>query len=346
MTKKLAVIFLENPPYLISAEEGKEKNKKNIKNQHSYVWEQMKNSGMSMNHMDMDYYFIWSVFNIYNPYAYIHFGPIKCWKSKHLIDKEVKAAYLCNRKYFNAAEGAIALLYWTGKDKNNESITFDSEFGKHEVKKVHVQINTLLPNDTKENAVIELAVNSFSNVMQNLHAYIGDVHEKSKANLINKEHLLTAIPIWVAAEMDYSENATNPINGQCDFRIIDTENKCADGGTKYQQDTKFLQDCLLYTLCTHKATQGLKSDGMFYKVADELLDNEHKSTEIYKLYKQLVDETGTNGLKNIEKYKSDEFGKLYVERTFGPTINKLCKLLLLFQYETIRPKMLEYELLK
>ena len=64
------------------------------------------------------------------------------------------------------------------------------------------------------------------------------------------------------------------------------------------------------------------------------------------MYRELVDETGVNGLKNIEKYKTDEYGALFVSMTFGDSIERLKRLLSIFQYEVIRPKMLEYELLK
>ena len=120
--------------------------------------------------------------------------------------------------------------------------------------------------------------------------------------------------------------------------------KSGDGGLKYRSDLKFLQDCLLYMLCC--GNYRIDSDAEFYKCCEKELDKEHKENEIYKLYKELVKKTNTNGLKNIEKYKTKEYGDLYVHMTFGPNIDRLKKLLSIFQYEVIRPKMLEYELLK
>ena len=343
--KKLAIIFLENPPYLNPASKAMFLN--NLKFEKSYVRQLMKENKVNMTNLDLDEEFIWSCYNIYNPYAYIHYGPIASWKSKNKMNKEIKAAYMCNRKYFNASE-AVIMLFWLGnKDKNEEEYLCDSDLGKYKIKKVHNQINKLLPNCEKEDAVCYLIVNSFSNTNQNLHAFIGDMETKGKDGFnISRKDLLKSLPVWVASQMNFCSDGKNPVTGDIDFRVIDTIYKCSDSGTKYQKDNKFLQDCLLYTLCTHKYVQLLKSDGLFYKTAEEELDEEHKSTEIYKLYRELVEKTGINGLKNIEKYKTDEYGELFVEMTFGPSIDKLKNLLNIFQYEVIRPKMLEYELLK
>ena len=135
----------------------------------------------------------------------------------------------------------------------------------------------------------------------------------------------------------------NPSTGESDFRVLESINKSADGGYRYLENKEFLQDCLLYTLCTNKHKIENKE---FYRYCEEELDGAHKNTEIYKLYKELVESTGVNGLKNIEKYKTDEYGDLYIYAIYGPTIERLKKLLSIFQYEVIRPKLLEYELLK
>jgi hypothetical protein len=329
MTKKLAVIFLENPPYFGLST----KNDLDTKYEKSYVKEQMKGIKTGFN---LDEEFTWSAFNMYSIYAYIHYGPIRSWKTTHLIDKEVRKAYLCNKKYFNASEGTIALIYWTNKDKNNASIVFDSDLGKYEVKKVHNNIvsNILYRNGTKDNAIIE--INSFGTMLcleRFGQTILEDVHEKQKGFYVDREHLLEQLPLFVVARDSYSLSGKDPYTNQVDYRVLDTIAKTGDGGTKYQKDTKFLQDCLLYTMCcdNHKV-----SSDIFYTTCESLLDDEHKNTELYKLYKQLVDETGINGLKNIQ----------HILGRTNTDINKLKHLLSIFQYETIRPKMLEYELLK
>ena len=328
--KKLAIIFLENPPYFSIINDGREnkgtslfngkKDKKYVK---TYVHTLMPKGGI-----DLDEQFVWSVFELYQAYAYIHYGPIKIWKTVHLLDKEVRSAYLCNKEYFNAYTAALALIYWRNKDVNNDIITFDSELGKYKIKKVHKGINKLI-TDTKENAICSVIIRNSMPLPRMNKLFDAN----TKFCCVNTENLLNILPLYVACRDEYSEYGKNPYNNSVDFRIIETIGKSSDGGTKYQKDTKFLQDCLLWTLCTHK--QDVSSD-IFYTTCESLLDDEHKSTEIYKLYKQLVDETGINGLKNIQ-------------HTLGRTntnINKLKHLLSIFQYETIRPKMLEYELLK
>ena len=330
------IIFLENPPYLNRSQESQNK----TEDKENYVLELMKNTGENTINSDLDYCFIWSVYNIYHADDYIHYGPIKCWKSRHLLDKEVKGGYLCDKQYFNASIGAIPLIYWGSKDIQNEYIDFDSDLGKYRVKKVYTPINRLLPqNDTKENSIISIMCVNFSNIQQNIQSLIQDadipLKYGSKQKYVSKEHLLYSLPVWVAAQINYSADGKNPHTSEVDFRVIETENKCSDGGTKYQNDTKFLQDCLLYTTCTHKYVQGLKSDGIFYKTAYELLDDDHKHTEIYTKYQELVSETGINGLKNIEKVLKKD-----------PRISELKHLLSIFQYDILRPKMLEYELLK
>lgn len=335
--KKLAVIFLENPPYLTYLEE--KTGKKSSKMEHSDVWKYMKDQNVNMDELNLDEQFIWSVFNIYDSYAYIHYGPlktIKISKKRDVASKEIRSAYLCNKKYFNAAEAAIGLIYFRNKDANNESIVFDSEYGKYKIKKVHSPISNFLKND-EENGIVYFQATTYgmSGKLALLNTNILDtqVYYSRFYKKISKNELLNACPIFVAGRDDFSNSGKNPITGQVDFRVLESICKCGDGGTKYQKDTKFLQDCLLYTMCCdkHKVTSNI-----FYTTCESLLDDEHKNTDIYKLYRQLVDETGINGLKNIQKC---------LGRT-STNINKLKHLLSIFQYETIRPKMFEYELLK
>ena len=339
--KKLAVIFLENPPYFNITNTGRNsdrtKDDNTEKHEKTYVQELMPVSGI-----DLDEQFIWSCFNIYKPYGYIHYGPMKSWKSKHLFDKEVKGAYICNRKYFNATESSIALLWLGNKDKENKFIDFDTEVDnkKYRVKKVYNIISKLLPKKV-DDGFLYLDTGRFSSQNQYLHCCLID---DKKKNNINENNILETLPIFVCAFDDYSCSGKNPITDEVDFRIIDTIYRTSDLGNAYKKDKEFLQDCMLYTLCCSK--HKVDSDNYFYEVCDNILDKTHKNSDIYKLYKGLVKETHTNGLKNIEKYKNTEYGDLFVEMTFGDKIEKLKKLLSIFQFEVIRPKMLEYELLK
>lgn len=332
---KLAVIFLENPPYALlnNNKKGGLKSDK-VK---TYVHIQMNSRGW-----DLDEQFVFSAFKYYNIYAYIHYGPIKIWKTKHLVSKEVKEAYLCNRKYFNAGESAIALIRWGKDDKNYEEIEFDSDIeGKFVVKKVHKPISELYKNDA--GGVCFFECKGFGFMAPRLDGGIDD-GVRYKRKWVSKENLLNVAPLFCVSRDEVSETGVIDIKGNKDYRIIDTVYKTSDGGDIYRKDKQFLQDCLLYTLCTQKNTCG--TDSKFFKAAEELLDNKHKSTVIYSIYHELCNTTKLNGLVNIEKYKKEEYGKLWKEHELFPKIKKLKELLREFHINTIRPKMLEYELLK
>ena len=341
--KKLAVIFLENPPYL-----GYRNAKINSgvdKLEHSYVWCQMKEMKVNMDQMDLDEEFIWSCFEVYKPYAYIHYGPLKTVKVRNLVNKEAKAAYLCNRRYFNATDAALGLIWWSSKNKESEYIDFDSDSGKYRVKRVHSPISNLLKSD--EDGVLYVQATNYG-ISGNVGVLTTNILDKPTGpsrwyKKVAIRNIFKICPIFCAGRDDFSMTGINPSTGESDFRVLESINKSADGGYRYLEDKEFLQDCLLYILCTNKHKIENKE---FYKYCEEELDMAHKNTEMYRLYKELVESTGVNGLKNIEKYKTDEYGDLYIYAIYGPTIERLKKLLSIFQYEVIRPKLLEYELLK
>ena len=334
--KKLAVILLENPPYaqINSNKAG------GIKSQYQKTWvhTQMQKRGE-----DLDEQFVFSAFEYYNIYAYIHYGPIKIWKSRHLINKEVKEAYLCNKKYFNAGETAIALLHWTSKNKFYEELHFKNDIDDDfVVKKVYKTISELYEDDGYKNGICIIEARNFSFKSPRLTGSINDGNSYGY-KWVSEENLLNVLPLFCAARDEVSENGTIRDDFK-DYRIIDTVYKTADGGTSYQKDREFLQDCLLYALCSQK--NACSSESKFYAIAEKNLDEEHKNTEIFKIYKDLSNQTGFNGLVNIEQYKKEEFGKLWREHKFYPQINKLKTLLRKLHLEKIRPKMLKYEILK
>ena len=333
--KKLAVILLENPPYA-QTNSNKAGGIKSVY-QKTWVHTQMQKGE------DLDEQFVFSAFKYYDIYAYIHYGPIKIWKSRHLINKEVKEAYLCNKKYFNAGESAIALLYWTSKDKNYEELHFKNDIDDDFlVKKVHKTISEFYEDEGQENGICVIEARNFSFASPRLTGSIND-NAKYGRKWVSEKNLLNVLPLFCAARDEVSENGTIKDNFK-DYRIIDTIYKSADGGTSYQKDKEFLQDCLLYSLCSQK--NACSSESKFYIIAEAKLDKKHKKTEIYKIYKDLCKETGFNGLANIEQYKKEEFGKLWREHKIYPQINKLKIALRKLHLEKIRPKMLEYEILK
>ena len=334
--EKLAVIFLENPPY---AQTNSNK-AGGIKSDYQKTWvhTQMKKKGE-----DLDEQFVFSAFEYYDLYSYIHFGPIKIWKSRHLINKEVKEAYLCNKKYFNAGESAIALLHWSSKDKIYEELHFQNDIDDDFiVKRVHKTISGLYADDGQENGVCVIEARNYSFASPRLTGSINDDAKYGK-KWVSEANLLKVLPLFCAARDEVSENGTVTENKK-DYRIVDTVYKSADRGIAYQKDNEFLQDCLLYVLCTQK--NSCSSDSKFFVVAERKLDDKRKKSKIYQIYSDLSKETGLNGLRNIENYKKEEYGKLWKYHKLYPQINKLKLALKELHLEKIRPKMLKYELLK
>ena len=337
---KLAVIFLENPPYaqLNSNKDGGANYKDKAKYEKTWVHNQMTKGGQ-----DLDEQFVFSAFKYYDLYSYIHYGPIKIWKTNHLVDKEVKECYLCNRKYFNATESAVALIHWSNKDKEVEVIEFDSDFGgKFPVYKVHSTISSLYENDGEEEGVCVVEARNYSFASPRL---TGSLNSDGKYGnkWVKEENLLKVLPLFCVARDEIAEKG-GVDSASKDYRIIDTVYKSGDGGNSYQQDNQFLQDCLLYAICTH--FNQCKTSSKFWNVAERLLDNNHKNNQIYKLYKKLVEDTKLNGLYNIEQYNKIELGKLWKEHFLYPQINELKKQLQSFYINNIRNSMFKYQLLK
>ncbi|MCI5968745.1 hypothetical protein [Helicobacter sp.] len=291
--KKLAVIFLENPPY--AQTNSNKEGGINSKYQKAWVHTQMQKGGE-----DLDEQFCFSAFEFYKPYAYIHYGPIKIWKSRDLINKEVAECYLCNRKYFNASESAIALISWRNEDKFYEKLHFKNDIDDDFiVKKVHSTISSLYEDDGEENGICVIEARNFSFASPRLTGSLNS-NAKYGKKWISEENLLKVIPLFCAARDEVSENGYIR-DGFKDYRIIDTTYKSGDGGIAYQNDWEFLQDCLLYALCTQKNNCDMNSK--FWEVANNLLDSKRKESEIYRIYQWLCNETQLKGLKSIEKYK-------------------------------------------
>lgn len=334
--KDLAVIFLENPPYA-QTNSNKDGGIKSVY-QKTWVHTQMDRGGE-----DLDEQFCFSAFKYYEPYAYIHYGPIKIWKSRDLINKEVAECYLCNRKYFNASESAIALISWRNTDKYYDELHFKNDIDDDfVVKKVKNTISDFFSDDGKENSVCMIEARNFSFASPRLTGSINS-NGKYGTKWVSEKNLLKVIPLFCACRDEVSENGYIRDNFK-DYRIIDTVYKTSDGGTAYQKDKEFLQDCLLYATCTHK--NDCDDNSIFWKVADKLLDKKRKDSEIYKIYKWLCAETKINGIKGIEKYKKNEYGKLWREHNLYPKIVDLKAKLRALHLEKIRPKMLKYEILK
>lgn len=335
--RKLAVIFLENPPYAQtnSNKDGGIKSKY----QKTWVHKQMEKGGE-----DLDEQFVYAAFKYYNIFSYVHYGPIKIWKSRDLINKEVKECYLCNKKYFNAGETAVALIHWTNKDEMYEELHFKNDIDDDfVVKKVHNTISEFYENDGKENGICVVEARNFSFDSPRLTGSIND-DGKYGNKWIKPENLLKVLPLFCASRDEFAETGKRYPGEATDYRVVGTVYKSSDGGTNYQTDDEFLQNCLLYTLCTQK--NGCSTNSKFWAWGEKTLSSNLKNTAIWKLYRELSDETKVNGLKNIESFNKLEFGKLWKEHNLYPKVNSLKELLREFYNENIRPKMVKYQILK
>lgn len=335
--KRLAVIFLENPPY---AQTNANKDG-GIKSKYEKTWvhKQMDNGGE-----DLDEQFVYSAFKYYDLYQYIHYGPIKIWKSRHLINKEIKDSYLCNKKYFNAGESAVALIRWTSVDKNYEEIHFKNDFDDDfVVRKVHNTISDLYSDEGKENSICVVEARNFSFASPRLTGSLND-DGKYGNKWVSSKNLLKVLPLFCVCRDEFAERGKENPGDKVDYRVIDTLYKSSDLGNKYQLDNDFLQNCLLFSLCTQ--LNQCSTNCEIWNWGEKTLKGNLKETPIWILYKELSVETNLNGLYNIEKFNKIEFGKLWKEHNLYPKIEELKKLLREFYNLNIRPKMIEYELLK
>ena len=336
--KKLAVIFLENPPY--AQTNSNKEGGINSKYKKTWVHKQMKGGGGE----DLDEQFVFSAFKYYDLYQYIHYGPIKIWKSRHLIDKEVKDAYLCNKKYFNAGESAIALLRWSNIDKKYEELHFKNDIDDDfVVKKVHKTISDLYNNDGKSKGICVVEARNYSFASPRLTGSIND-SEKYGKKWISEENLLKVLPLFCASRDEFAERGKETQEDAVDYRIIDTIYKSSDLGDKYQKDKIFLENCLLYSLCTH--LNQCSTSCKIWNWGEKNLPERLKQTKIWILYKELSKDTGINGLYNIDNFNKLEYGKLWKEHNLYPKVNELKNLLREFYNKNIRPSMFKYELLK
>lgn len=334
---KLAVIFLENPPYA-QTNANKEGG---IKSKYVKTWvhKQMETGGE-----DLDEQFVFSAFKYYDLYQYIHYGPIKIWKSRHLINKEIKDCYLCNKKYFNAGESAVALIRWTSVDKEYEEIHFKNDIDNDfVVRKVYNTISDLYSDDGKDNSICVVEARNFSFASPRLTGSLND-DGKYGNKWVNSDNLLNVLPLFCVCRDEYAERGKSNPGDMVDYRVIDTIYKSSDLGKKYQSDKDFLQNCLLFSLCTQ--LNQCSTDCKIWSWGEKKLDNSLKETIIWEIYKELSNETGLNGLYNIEKINKLEFGKLWKEHNLYPKTKELKELLRDFYNLNIRPKMFEYELLK
>jgi len=328
--KKLAIIFLENPPYFNAVNDSG----LSIKN---FVF----NVYTGKNRGDSDNLFIWSCWNHFDTFSYIHYGPCRSWKIDNEFDRKLIKGYLCNRKFFNASEASILLGYWSYKKKDVDTITVDSDEGLRKIKKVYNTTTRLYKNEPK-NGIANVNIHGFT--FKENRSILNDKSEQRDFS-ITKKNMLKMLPLWCASHRDF----------QKDYTEIDTIFKTSDGGEKYQRDKHFLNDCGIWTWFTSKNKCSTECEIWNELEKQIFLESKkwsvHKMQQVKKMkniYDELKNMYSINGLFNIIKLKPDKNEPdecmKWVKTEYK--IEQLKSELTKFYDEYILKKLLRYELLK
>ena len=355
---KLVVIGLENPPYSEPQAEATRGGKTH--KQVSWIKEQMKKSKLGAVVNDLSNQFIWSMINYAD--EYIVFSPIKYWKSQHLFDGKFNEGYLCNREKFHATEAAISLISWTIDKQENNYLNMKSDLGDRKINKVDVGIGQV--KIKKVNGKVICGITSYSGTPDFKHGELANIVKPSwhsKLTWLNEKNILQTLPLWVA-------NCYKPK----DYTEKEVIMKSGDGGTKYQNDKDFLEDCFVWSCLTNANKcisnqqiknelclgQNTEADKLFipnnrnaslvekwYEILKYVkTTKEHKHRFTYGLHQicndiNIKQETGDYNKKNepIMEYKYSDL---------NDAIKELKEQLKEFYNKYITSKLFEYELLK
>lgn len=371
--KKIKIIMLENPPF-VEPQGNASKGKATFTVKDLYMYKKMGEHKFDTKNVNRDLanLFVWKAFNIIKTDYYIVYSPIKYWKSQHIVDKKFIKGHCCNRKYFNATEGCITLIYWENKDEQNLILELINDFEKNtKIKKLFNNPKILL-NDTKQTPFVYLF--NLSNMpktdngklVNDIGAY-AKYCKVQKAYKLGNDNILQQLPLWVAncyKCKDYTE--------------IEVIMKSADGGTKYQTDVDFLKNCFVWSCLTDKSqcksNENIINQLCLYQNthADKLLKTltlDKEDTNILTLWNKLLIKVKTKteynsnykyGLKQIEQDinidipsgRKDKTGKMVMIKKYNNSgdiddlIKQLKKELDKYHNKFIEKKLFQYELLK
>jgi len=332
---ELTIIMLENPPYADTGGGNTTNKGKGVTT--SWVSSQM-NTGISKR--DLMNQFFWSAWEYFKPESYIVFGPCKYFKTQNYADSlNLIEGKICNRALFNASESGITLMYWKPNGNYVESWNLDGDIIKR-CKKTHLDLRVIsnLPD-----TFAYMSCDSFGITYQ--HARIADEKFRggSAGVYLAEDNLLINLPLLVAGLFELKT-----------FKEIDILMKSSDGGTIYQKDSDFLNDCLIYTLLTNK--NKCSKTCKLYPYGFSLFKPEPKHKKLLELWGEIYDQEIIYGLNNVieeclEPFKvKDKKGNYYQPDTNKAKLDSNVKNLKIelkdFYIKEIRPKMLKYELVK
>ena len=285
------------------------------------------------------------------------------WKTQHLFDGKFNEGYLCNRKKFHATEAAISLISWANNGEENNCLSMKSDLGDRKIKKISKGIGKLFT--AVKNDKYDFVMTSYSGVPDFKNGFLAST-KKSAGNAggisyckINEDKY--RLPLWVA-------NCYKPK----DYTEKEVIMKSGDGGTVYQEDKDFLNDCLIWScltamnkcisndqirneMCLNQNTEADKLLNInkrntnllitWHKILESVKRTEECNSEFtYGLYQICRDinikiETGDYTKRN-EPIMAHKYPKL------DSLIKELKEQLNEFYNEHITPKLFKYELLK
>ncbi len=360
------VIMLENPPYNEVQAEAIRGGNVPKDNPKSFVKLAMEGSASN----DLTNQFIWSGFTYYHPDDYIVFSPIKYWKSQSIVSPIFVEGYICNRKKFHATESGITLIYWKNIKGNIKSIILDSDNGKRTVKHLTTPTHTSTMQSIKQSKEcgkkVLCLVGNGSVIPSFMHSDLRNEETALKHFSYvhaTKENLLISLVLW-ASNFYYHK----------DYSTKDIVMKSADGGTAYQSDTDFLNDCLFWSCLTNKnkciSNKKLRNELCLNQrtVADELFipNGDGRHTDLVQQWESILSLAATcrefhpkwtYGLSQIEKEINIRVDTGFFNKKGEPTkkwkypilhgqITEFKRGLKSFYIKWIEPKLFKYELLK
>lgn len=235
----ITIIGLENPPYAEPQAEATRKGKTQKKTYENYITTEMKKEIKSKTTTDFANKFIWSGFKYYYDY-YIVYSPVKYFKSQNLVNKHFIEGTIVNRKDFHATEAGISLMVWKNEDEVVDSWQLENSL----IKRVNKGIGKLLPSCKEK--VWDVSYTSYSGTPDFKHGFLSS-NIKGAGNaggisycLVNDE-LKKRLPLFAANCYTCK-----------DFTEKEVIMKSGDGGTAYQNDQEFLEDCFLWCCLTDK----------------------------------------------------------------------------------------------
>lgn len=242
--KKLVVIGLENPPYMEASAEATRSGKTQKGTYENYITKEMKKDENVSGRTSTDFAnkFIWSGFKYYFDY-YVVYSPVKYFKSQGLINKTFNEGIIVNRADFHATEGGISIMSWKNEDATNDSWQLENCL----IKKINESVINLLDKDkakrdTKQTLIGIITPHGgtpdFKHDALTNHKIKGMNGRETKLGIDN---IKQALPLFAAncyTCKDYTEKEV----------IM----KSGDGGTTYQNDNEFLEDCFIWCCLTDK----------------------------------------------------------------------------------------------